>query len=257
MKRGVFMNLDALINENYDKLNNNDFYILQYVKEHIPLCLNFSISELSEKCSVSTASILRTAKKLGFSGYSEFKYYLRQEKTNEKNISIKRELVSELNNDIQQTIKLFEQNTVKNVIFNMMKEADVIYAYGTGHGQRLILSEFARCLMNVKKNLIVIPASTELNIAMDTMKKNDLLFIASLSGNLKFTKEVILNLMLKEIPTVSITNLSNNELASLVKYNFYYQSSSISKDRNLNTSSFLTLHLLLHLIYEEYTDYIS
>lgn len=251
------MNLDTLINENYNKLNSNDFYILQYVREHIPICLNYSISELAEKCNVSTASILRTTKKLGFTGYSEFKYHLRQDKTTGKQIHIKTDFIGEINNDIQQTVKLFEQNTVKNTIFQMMKDADTLYAYGTGYGQRLILSEFARCLINVKKNLIVIPASTELNISMASMKKNDLLFIASLSGNLKFTKEIILNLMLREVPTISITNLNNNELASLAKYNFYFQSSSINKDNNLNTSSYLTLHLLLHLIYEEFINYIS
>ena len=250
------MNLDVTINENYDKLNKNDLYVLQFVKNNIDLCSKLSIAELSEKCSISTASILRTTKKLNFSGYSEFKYFLKHENT--KPLELKeQDVILTTNSDIQQTIKIFQQSNIREKIYEIIYNCDTFYAYGTGHGQNLVLQEFSRCLLNINKNLIVLPAHTELKLAMNNLKKGDLLLVVSLSGNLKTLRESLLSLEIRDIDTFSITNFVNNELASFSKYNFYFYSSSINQEVSLNKSSFLTLHLLLHLIFEEYSNYVK
>lgn len=253
---GVFMNLDIKINENYNKLNKNDLYVLQFVKSNIDLCSNLNISELSSKCNISTASILRTTKKLNFSGYSEFKYFLKHENTEPLQLRDK-DAISRTNLDIQQTIKIFQQSNIREKIYELIYNCDTFYAYGTGHGQNLVLQEFSRCLLNINKNLIVLPAYTELHLAMNNFKKGDLLLVVSLSGNLKELRETLLSLEMRGIDTFSITNFVNNELASFTEYNFYFHSSSIIKETNLNKSSFLTLHLLLHLIFEEYSYYVQ
>ena len=250
------MNLDAVINENYRSLNENDLHVLQYVKNNLALCSEMSIVELSTRCNVSTTSILRTAKKLKFSGYSEFKYFLRRDNDGVRHVKT-RDSIQELNHDIAQTIKVFQQNNLKEKLYQKIERAETLYAFGTGYGQRLMLKEFARCLLNVNKNLILIPASTEFKIARKSFRENDLLFIVSLSGNIESYKETIHNLGVRDIPMVSITNLGNNELASITKYNFYFQNSNIDGELKLNQTSFLTLHLIFHLIYEGYVDYLE
>lgn len=57
------------------------------------------------------------------------------------------------------------------------------------------------------------------------------------------------------IPMISITCLNNNDLSAMSKYNLYFQSSTMDKDMNINRSSYLTLHLILHLLYDGYIDY--
>lgn len=120
-----------------------------------------------------------------------------------------------------------------------------------------MLQELARCFLNVNKNIILIPTSTELKIVKKFMSKQDLLFIASWSGKIEKYKETMINLGVLGIPMVSITNLNNNELSSLSKYNLYFQSTSIDKDMNINRSSYLTLHLVLHLLYDGYIDFLN
>ena len=71
--------LDRVINENYEKLNTVDQHILQFVQANLESCKKMNIADLARHCSVSTATILRTAQKLNFSGYSEFKYFLRSD----------------------------------------------------------------------------------------------------------------------------------------------------------------------------------
>lgn len=245
--------LDLVINENYSKLNNIDLHILHFVEHNETLCTSISIADLAKHCSVSTTTVLRTARKLNFSGYSEFKFFLKNDIAQKEDDTV--DMVEIIISDISQTIKVFQQNNKIDDIYSMMESADHIYAYGTGQGQRLMLQELARCFLNVNMNIILIPTSTELKIVKKFMSKKDLLFIASWSGKIEKYKETLVNLDVLGIPLVSITNLNNNELSSFSDYNLYFQSTSIDKDMNINRSSYLTLHLVLHLLYDGYIDY--
>ena len=245
--------LDLIINENYSKLNDIDLHILHFVQTNLKLCTTISIADLARKCNVSTATVLRTTQKLDFSGYSEFKFFLKND-TEKVNVSTL-DMIEIISQDISQTIKLFKQNKEITEICRIIDKSDNIYAYGTGHGQRLMLQEFARCFLNVNKNIILIPSLTELKIIKKFMKKTDLLFIASWSGNIDKYRDTLINLEVLGIPMISITCLNNNDLSAMSKYNLYFQSSTMDKDMNINRSSYLTLHLILHLLYDGYIDY--
>lgn len=247
--------LDVIINENYDKLNNIDLHILHFIQNNLQLCTSISISQLAKQCNVSTATVLRTTQKLNFSGYSEFKYFLKNDSKKNEDDAIN--MIEIIQQDISQTFKVFQQNKQITEICEMIEKADQIYAYGTGQGQRLMLQEFARCFLNVNKNIVVIPSSTELKILKKFMTVHDLLFIASWSGKIEKYKDTLFNLDVKGVPMVSITNLNNNELSAISKYNLYFQSTSIDKDMNINRSSYLTLHLVLHLLYDGYIEYLN
>ena len=132
--------LDRVINENYEKLNTVDQHILQFVQANLESCKKMNIADLARHCSVSTATILRTAQKLNFSGYSEFKYFLRSDSAENAEVL---NLIEILNQDISQTTKLFLQNSQVLDICRLIEQSSRIYAYGTGQGQRLMLQELA------------------------------------------------------------------------------------------------------------------
>lgn len=247
--------LDLIINENFSKLNSVDMHILTYIQQNPHACTSLSIAELAKRCSVSTATILRTAQKLNFSGYSEFKYFLKDDEKENSPESIN--MLEMLNQDISQTIKFFQQNKHITEICRIIDTAETIYAFGTGQGQRLMLQEAARCFFNVNKKFIIIPSVTELKILKKFMSINDLLFIASWSGNLDKYRDTLVSLSVLGIPIVSITSFNNNELSSLSRYNLYFQSTHVDLDMNVNRSSYLTLHLVLHLLYDAYIDYMD
>lgn len=256
-KEGIIVGfkMDQIINENHSKLNRIDLHILNFVQNNLKLCTSLSIAELAKKCNVSTATILRTAQKLNFSGYSEFKFFLKNDISSNTPDDI--DAIGILNQDISTTVKTFMQNSQLNDIYEKMHNAHNIYAYGTGLGQRLMLQEFSRCLLNVNKNIILIPASGELKIIKNNIEENDLLFIASWSGNIDNYRETLINLDVLGIPIISITNLSNNELSSIAKFNLYFQNSFRNPNLNINRSSYLTLHLVLHLLYDGYVNYLN
>ena len=46
--------LDRVINENYEKLNTVDQHILQFVQANLESCKKMNIADLARHCSVST-----------------------------------------------------------------------------------------------------------------------------------------------------------------------------------------------------------
>ena len=64
---------------NMQGLTNTEKYLLKYIEEHLELIPSISIVKLSEEANVSTASIVRTMKKLGYDGFTSFKYDLKKQ----------------------------------------------------------------------------------------------------------------------------------------------------------------------------------
>lgn len=254
--RSSVLSLETIINAHYEQLSDNDLFILRYITNHQQEITNLSISELSALVNSSTASILRLAKKLDFSGYSEFKYYLKQHTTTQ----VQQEEVAfysleNLSFDIDQTMKAFKNDQYLTDLLALLDQLDTIYAFCVGYGQRLMLKEFARCMLEYKKNVIIISGYQEFEKLSQGMNENDLVFIISQIGETKELKNALQTLKVRGSQTVSITNLTNNELAKLTRWNFYYKNSNIDQETKMNRSSFLTLHLLLHMIFDSFTAY--
>lgn len=72
-------NMEELIRRKYDELNENDLEIWKYIISNKEICKKISIQQLAVFCHVSHTTILRFAKKLGFSGYSEMRSFLKWE----------------------------------------------------------------------------------------------------------------------------------------------------------------------------------
>ncbi|MBS4206640.1 MurR/RpiR family transcriptional regulator [Bacillus sp. FJAT-50079] len=254
------MNLEALINKYYNDLNENDLHVVSYISQNIELCKDKTVTEIAKYCNVSPSTIIRTTKKLGFNGYSEFRYFLKEEAERIKEIKVPDNQYfnsSVLLKDVEETIKLFEEDKSLEKIYKLFLESNRIFAYGTGHGQNLMLKEFSRCLLNNNIYLNIIPSKTELELISHTITPNDMLIVASLSGNMKSIDSMIKNIAVKQVPMVSVTVFSRNDLAYLADYNLYYQVSNLNKVNQLNNTSFCTLNLVMSLLYEGFTNYVK
>lgn len=242
-----------LINTHYDELNDNDYHIAQYVLNHIEETQNMSIIELAEETLTSKSSVLRFTQKLGFSGFSEFKYSLKEPKIK---ISEKTSYVSMQETDLVQTAKLFNQQNIEELL-ETFHNSDRVFCYGTGWGQRHVLNNFVKNLVPLQKFPIHLESQTELKLVVDKSVTNkDMIIVLSLSGNNKPTEDLLHKLKFKEAPLLSITNLSTNRLASNATYNLYYQSTKIDQPVE-ETYSMLPLFQIMDLFYRSYVDFLN
>ncbi|MCD5002382.1 MurR/RpiR family transcriptional regulator [Enterococcus saccharolyticus] len=251
------LSLEQLINQHYGQLNENDLYALNFISQNIELCIDSTVSEIAAKANISASSIIRTTKKIGFKGYSEFRFFLKEENErlqNMKPMNSEYFYPSTLLEDVKATVRLFEEDKSVTKIYDLIKHAKKIYAYATGYGQNLMLKEFARCLWNCGIHLIIVPEKIELELISRDITSDDLLFVIALSGNMGSIEPVLKSIALKQTPIVSVTIFSRNSLAYLADHNIYYQLSTMNDVSHLNNSSFSTLSLVLSLVYEGYVN---
>lgn len=217
------MKMEMLINKYYEQLNENDLSTLHYIIENKKKCSELSITDLANSCNISKSSVLRTAQKLGFSGFSEFKYSLKLDIDPEAGKS--KSYFQQTMVNVRHTMDFFEKADLLP-IYEKIKFADHIYAYGTGWAQRNAIAELKRNFLNCGRMINNIEAKRELDMGIGFLNERDLLIIISLSGDISDIIEAIRLLSVKKVPVLSITNANfdHNELASLVPYNLYYHS---------------------------------
>lgn len=249
------MKLEALMNKHYNKLSENDLDILAYISKNKTAVKNMTIIELARLTLTSKSTILRLTKKLGFSGYSEFKYYLRDEK-NKQMVDLNKISFSALQNkDEDATKKMFHQTDIQPIL-SALHESDRIFCYGTGWGQLDALSDFRRSLVVLNKFPVVLNSLKELEIAANqSITKNDLVIILSLSGDIIEAENVMNILLLKQIAILSITNLRNNHIASKATFNLYFQTTPVILNGE-EVYSFFPVYTVMDSLYRAYVDYL-
>jgi len=254
------MELVSIINKYYDKLNENDLYMLQYILEHKMECQDISITQLSKKINMSTSSILRMTQKLGFSGYSEFKFALKKELTNNFNLgklNNHKNYIDVFKESINNTFKHFQSTDVKDIIQHI-NSAQNIYIYGTGWAQKLAGEQLIRIFLSCNRSMVLIKDYNEFKAMMSNYTTGDFIIIISLSGNIQHIIEDLRILKLNDVPTLSITDFNNNQLASLAMYNLYYHTNEVMSVLNGDffplAISMGSLQVLCELLYLKYIE---
>lgn len=249
------MNLKTLININQSKFSKTEQEILSYLLENEESINNASIVSLADSVHISKSSILRLTKKLGFSGYSEFKYFIKQSLNDPENTYSN--VLDSQKKDIENTLKFIEQTDFSSII-NLIHKSNTIYCYGTGYAQKNAVNEFSKSLLGCYKRSLVLPAKTELDVSMPTFTKDDLFIIVSLSGNTEEIKENVKILKLRQIPIISITIFTQNYISSLANHSLFYNVTPMQiKGKNRTLHSFITLNILLDSIIRRYIDFLS
>lgn len=250
------MNLEMLMQKYQKDLSEMDWMILGYILENEQEVMELSIVELGEKVHSSKSSILRLTKKLGFSGYSEFKYFMRQSKQNQTNLATAN-LIALQAKDIDNTVKLAQQTNF-SLLSQALQKANTVYCYATGYSQRKVVEELSKMLMLCDKRSIVIPVKTELDISMSMISKEDIVLFVSLSGETDEIKENILSLNARKIPVVAITAFSHNFFAEHAQFSYFYYSTPFSiSGKNHIAQSLVGLSVLVDIIFRKYIAYLN
>lgn len=241
--------IDQRIIENSDNLTKNDLDLLEEIRKFAEKVPQLSIAELSNILHVSQSTIVRLSQRLGFKGYSEFKYHfsLNQDEIIKHSSEDLRELLKQ---DIQSTIKLAE-NTNFSTLVNQIIKARIIYCYGTGLSQKKALEEFGRLLMDMNKQVIIVPVQRELSMMIPMVSNDDLFIICSLTGNTNELKTIVPELKKREIPLVGISEFSQNYLSNSANLSYYFYSSGFYDNSKISRISLTGLTILLDWIYRE------
>lgn len=251
------MKLIQMVNQHYQNLTDVELIILEFISKHNLDYDDLSIDDLSKLTHTSKSSIVRLSQKLGFSGFSEFKYFLKYNK--EQSARLKpngKDYLILLKHDIEATLKYLASIDFSELSQALLK-ADNIYAIGTGYSENLYMNDLARSFLTSHVFITVFPSITELFWNLDAIGENDLIIACSYSGNDQDLLMAMNRLKSNKVTIVSITPMRTNELSEIANLSYYY----VETPLNINASTYkefnfyATLKILIDTIYRSYLDY--
>ena len=235
---------------NDEKLTDVEKNIYQFMRSEWEFLPYMRIRDVAGKAHVSTTSILRYLKKIGYESFSEFKMEVKKEI--EQNHEVQDSLV--LDFDILNR-KNFNQDLEYQIekVSKKILASDDIVLFGIGTSG--ILGEYgARKLVNIGLNAMSISDhSYPINSHFSSDKKT-LLMVLSVSGQTKETVEMLLSISEKaNVEKICITSNATGEIAKLSDYTIDYFSEIYKQDIYYDLTSQLPVMFILDLLIKKIT----
>ncbi len=230
--------------ERYDLLTEAEKRVCSYVIENVNEVKEMNINELARLTFTSKTVVINMAKKIGFDGYSELKYYLKT-----VNNSKKEKNTNDIFTAIEMTKKLISQDTVDAVAKTILKATTVyIAARGTSKTCAAYLS---RLLLIVGVKCILIDDYNLLTLAALKVERREVFILISLSGETPKIIETAKIVKSKQARVISITSFSQNTLSKLSDAGLYGVSETIDTkddDDNSRIGFFIIIEILVNTV---------
>lgn len=247
------MDLKTRINRIYDKLTAPEKQILNYIETQYEQVLTMTSQELAAHCFVSRNTIFRLLKKLEIESFAEFKFFLKQSKVDK--IEESSDFVNIVSYYHLYIDQIFSKLRLSSIV-DLLAKTQVLYLYGTGNEQKLVIEYFRQLFTNAGKKVVVIFDEGEYDYTKVSFKKNDLLCVLSYKGEREDTVRLIDEAKVLGVKTLAITRTSQNRLSQHADYQLYVPTESIStptkRDYEISTTFYFIIERLF-LTYQERT----
>ncbi|QAV23450.1 MurR/RpiR family transcriptional regulator [Proteus hauseri] len=209
--------------------------IAHYLLENSENIASMNAAELALKAGVSSASVIRFSRQMGYSGYPEFKVdYLSEEKQQKNNGDVlygnlaKTDTTEQIivktghlfTSAIQDSLALLDANTI-DVLAQNMVSAKRIVLFGIG-ASSVVASDIFHKLIRVNKNALFSPDLHAQLAYSANLSSDDLAIAVTARGN-----TVDINRMLKSAKkdkclTMALTRFGQDEATRLADYTLPY-----------------------------------
>ena len=219
------MDFDTQAELLYADLNDSEKEMIQYIKSHKQEVINMTINELAKILLSSKSSVLRLAKKLGFTGYSELKYALKKEIV--KKAIIPTDLVETYKKEINKTFEYATQVNYVPLVYDIHHARQVII-YATGFVQNNYAKQFSSELFLAGRSNYIVSGESNFEVISHSLTSEDFVIIISFSGNTDSTESTFIKLP-RPLPnpdallfllftSLGITNLSHLTYATIYQF---------------------------------------
>ncbi|WP_430609331.1 MurR/RpiR family transcriptional regulator [Enterococcus sp. DIV0876] len=217
-------------------LSENEIQIINYLINQTEEIDGLPLREIAKNIYTSPATIVRLAQKLGFSGYTEFFFFLKNQ--------LKKQQITEATIDYQIDTASIDETiaSIKRIYAENTDKFITIYATGFSG----IIAEYLhkKMLVNGIKTLLV-SASDSGGIISNNIDNISMLITISKSGE---TQKVIEKMTLAQnhqIPTVLFCGNGDHSANQLATYSFEVTDERPYDTQNIEYSSFFGKLLLL------------
>lgn len=211
-------------------LTDREYEILNYIHDHIQEVSVMSIQTLSDKVGYSTSTILRLCRKMGYRGFPELKYQL-------KDIQVQQPAASESPSRQSITFNQIKERIMTNVegsaafinndsllsIAKLLNSDKPIYLHMPGGITNTCVSYLERLLLLAGRGNVYKLGSSRMTLHMiQTLEEGNIFFFISHSGNFETTVNLAREAKIHGMVTCSISSIENSDLADLTTYSLRY-----------------------------------
>lgn len=260
------MEMSAVVESKKQNMTKLELRISDYIFSNTEAVIHMPITELAENCGVSNASIVRFVRKLGYSGYNDFKVNLAQETSQKEKEQIESIMATgKIKKD--DTIEAIAQKYYENNIHSLRHTMSLIDYREVEKAAGLILSARKIHFLGIGYSGIAAQDTKYdyMRIGLDTdaytdghtmimicsiIDKSDVVFAISHSGN---TMEVVNSLKIAKsngAPIICVTSNANSKIAGYADALVTY----VSTETRFQTGSIpakIAEYFVLELIYTQ------
>ena len=213
------------VNKHVRELNTSERKIFEYVVRNIDEVKDMQIRTLAARCFVSTTTIMRFTRKLGFSGYREFSEAMRLSRHASQQAELpsvlwKQSYSEEYLKNVIESVRVLTPAKVER--FKQALSPDSrLYCFGTGLDQEL--ARFAYHLFTSLGYRASCPLERfEAKAAVDRFRPHDVALLISMTGEDAEAVELAERIRARHDAVIAtITQSANNTLQSLSSIDFY------------------------------------
>lgn len=198
------ISLKNIINSHQSTLTKSELVICDYLLENSELIKNMTLLELSQKTYSSKTNVLRLLKKIGFSGFIDFKYYLLAQDTESESIPFL--------NLINKKIAAIDIDSISVKLNHLINEANNIFLFGTGQDQQIQAKNLKNYLLKsgIISTFIPLNINAELtNTVISSLTPDDLIIVFSSKGDNDLLKKYFKDLNQHNTQLVSFTTFKD------------------------------------------------
>lgn len=239
--------IELFTKEQISSFSELEFGLYNYITNNTKEVAYMRIRDLSNETHVSTTSILRFCRKLGFDGFTEFKLQLKQHLANKEDkalVSTK----STLTEFLERTLNQEYDEKINKIASTLVAAQSILFI---GIGTSGILAEYgARYFSGLKRFALHI--KDPFFPIYHTSLKDSVAIILSVSGETDYTINLTNQVKERGCSIVSITNQPDCTIAKMSDFNLsYYVTQESIGDINL-TTQIPVIHLLESIAKETY-----
>lgn len=233
--------------EKVQTLNQLELFVYKYVTSHLEECKTMTIRDLSTQSHVSSTTILRFLKKMGFEGFSDFKYVLRHRNDQTP--------ASELSQDLGPIGQFLKQTATTEYTEKMEEVARVVAQSNTrlffGMGSSGSMAQYgARILSNYGMLTLAITDPFQPQPISERDYSKTLIILLSVSGETEGVLTQANYYRQNGAKIVAITANSASTLAQIADYSLTYDIPE-NKVGSLNFTSQIPVVYLLEQLGEK------
>lgn len=215
--------LNQLDNPNF-KTSKSDKQIIEYIRNNADKIIYMSISETAKESNTGEATVTRFTKKMGFSGFQDFKVTLAQEVSLKNSNSI---INNEINNNedvletankllknsisvLERTVKKLNTNYIYECV-DLIKNCKKVYFIGVGYSG-IVAQDSNYKFMRIGINTVYYQDTHTMIMMSSLAIKGEVMFAISHSGE---TEEIIKAAKIAKGNGVKIITITENEKSTL------------------------------------------